>query len=94
MAKASFVEWYLIPSGYAVDTFDSDCQPLDEYRAGNSPGCSQTFLPRGHKFALRKSTLRKFAKQTARETAERFGLGAARIFHSPDSEASACEQVI
>ena len=88
-SPACYVAWYLLPSGYAVDVFDTESQPLDEYRAGNSPGCSAKFLPPGHRLAEPRAILRKFAKAEARDTARRFGLDPSKIIHDVDAETDA-----
>lgn len=91
MSKASFVSYHLRPDGYAVAVYDSECQPLKEYSAGNSRFCSQTYLPKGHPEAVRRGTLRMYARQTAEEMAGECGLDKKRVFYSKDDENDAAD---
>lgn len=91
MTKANYVSYHLRPDGYAVAVYDAESQPIKEYSAGNSYFCSQTYLPPRHPQALRRRTLRKFARQTANEMAAEFGLEKGRVFYSEDDEKDAAE---
>jgi hypothetical protein len=78
--KAAWVGYELIPGGYRVTVYDADSNPLDDYTAGNHPGDSQVYLPDDDPDALDADTLRRFAKQTAGETANSHGLTADNVF--------------
>jgi len=89
MTAPAFVQWYLEPDGYAVTVYDSESQPIYEYRAGNSPRCSATRLPLDHPRRVRKATLRRFSIQTAAKIANEYGLPESKVSHDNDSEADA-----
>lgn len=75
-----------IPYGYAVKVMENN-KVVDEYTAGNSPRCSQTYVD--PKDGLPLSRMREFAKQTAEEMA-----GDAPVEYSNDLEGELREMLI
>ena len=82
-----FVQWHLEPTGYCVVAYDGESQPIDEYSAGNHPLDSQAVAR--HCDPVPADTLRKWARQTAEETADKLGIPHDRISHDQDSETDA-----
>lgn len=95
---AKTVLYYATRWGYSVTAYDADMQPVDEYRAGNHPLDSQGVVtPQKryepgdvHPMSLR--TLRKFAKQTALEMAQEYGVPADCVAYDDDGEESEIEE--
>lgn len=86
---AACIGYALRPDGYEVITYDSNMQPLDEYTAGNHPLDSQSFLALDDPHRVPDAKLLEWAQQTAGETAEKWGVPAAKIFRDHDNEKDA-----
>jgi hypothetical protein len=80
----SFVQWNLTKQGYRVVVYDGDCQPIEEYSAGNHPLDSQSVAPPGHEAPT--ETLIKWAQRTAREMADEHNIPHARVSRDTDAE--------
>lgn len=87
----NFVQWYLTGTGYRVTVYDGECQPLEEYEAGDNPLDSGSVARPGHK--LSAETLIRYATQTAVEMAGKHGIGADRVSRDTDSETDAAEEL-
>lgn len=81
---AAYVQWFLDGSGYRVTVYDTESQPLDEYKAGNHPMDSQVVAK--NDAPLSDATLECFAEQTAKETADRWGVPHDKVSRDVDSE--------
>jgi hypothetical protein len=79
-----YVQWCLDGQGYRVTAYDADSQPIEEYAAGDHPLDSQAVAKPGSKLSAR--TLIKFAKQTAKEMADKHSIDHKRISRDLDSE--------
>jgi hypothetical protein len=65
---------------------------LDEYSAGNHQGCSQTVIPLDSRHCVPLSTLREWAKETALDDAETYGLSELDVFEDEDLSKSLKEE--
>ena len=72
--KATTVGYSVNDYGYEVNVYDANGQPIDHYSAGNHALDSQGQVERGDPARLTKTTLRRFAKQTALEMAADYGV--------------------
>jgi hypothetical protein len=86
---AAYVKYFATPFGYSVTTYTADGRPVDEYTAGNSRKCSQTYLAPGTDGAVPEKQLRTWAEATAFETAENNGLSRDKVSYDEDGEADA-----
>ena len=65
------VLWAACEEGYLVQVFKGgEEEPVEEYRAGNSPKCSQTYV-RVSERSVSLEQLSEFAERTARELAKK-----------------------
>ena len=77
--------------GYCVQVIDGG-EVIYEYSAGNHQKESQIFMdPRSPK-AVKQGQLKRWAKQTAGEVANEWGIPAKRIEYDADLEAAISEQ--
>ena len=61
----TYILWAAIEQGYVVQTV-VDGEVVNEYNAGNSPRCSQTYVTNG----VGLNQMRAWAEQTAKEIAD------------------------
>lgn len=90
LGRGAWIGYAANRHGYTVTVYDPDSNEVYRYDAGNSPFDSQGFVPDpypGEKAEPRLSvaTLRKFARQTAQEMANEWGVSLAMI-HEEESE--------
>lgn len=67
--------------GYTVQTIE-DGAVIDKYTAGNSPHCSQTYLP--HRKGVGFIQVREWAISTANEMADNLGIPRDRVTENSD----------
>jgi len=91
MSAAYYIQYWATPYGYAVTAYDAESQPVEEYSAGNSRACSQTYIAPDMPGAVPVKTLRTWAEAEAYEMAERHGLDQSRVSYDEDGEKEALE---
>lgn len=89
MSKATLVMYAATACAYRVQVLDAQSQPLEEYTGGNSKFDSAGFVPAREGVGLRQ--MKRFAKITATEMAEKHGLTAADV-HWDEDEADALRE--
>jgi hypothetical protein len=72
--------------GYCVQVTDGG-EVVYEYTAGNCRSESQAVINPGSSGAVSRSHLRRWARQTAKETAEEWRIPAKEVVYAPDLEA-------
>jgi hypothetical protein len=82
MSKATLVMYAATACAYRVQVLDGESQPLEDYTGGNSRFDSAAFVPAREGVGLRE--MKKFAKITATEMAEKHGLTAAAVHWDAD----------
>jgi hypothetical protein len=89
MSKATLVMYAATACAYRVQVLDGESQPLEDYTGGNSRFDSAAFVGAREGVGLRE--MKKFAKITATEMAEKHGLTAADV-HWDQDEADAIRE--
>lgn len=79
LGRGAWIGYRVNDDGYEVTVYDPESREVDHYSAGNHARDSQGYVERGHPERLSIATLRKFARQTAQETAEEWGINLAMI---------------
>jgi hypothetical protein len=72
--------------GYDVNVYDEDGQPVEQYQAGNNALISDAAaaVERGDPSRLSKTTLRRFAKQTAMEMADSHSIDHSHVYQEEE----------
>lgn len=81
--KATHIAWAANHRGYTVSVLNVN-ETVYEYNGGNCPWESTSYIDPADKDAIPLKRLRQYAKQTARELAEEYGLAEIRIEENTD----------
>jgi hypothetical protein len=85
LGRGACVCYSVTRTGYDVRVYDPDMNEVETYEAGNSAFDSQAYVDPDDGAALDEETLRKYARQTAEEMAEQYGINLPMV-HYVESE--------
>lgn len=86
LGRGAWIGYSVQADGYTVTVYDPESNEVDRYDAGNSRLDSQVWIDPSDPDALDRETLERYAKQTAEETANEWGINLPMIVREEEEE--------